>query len=107
MTKLEKVLYTARAILRRESLRIARHQSSHPEVEFQPGQHNVPTTGDAEVTAADAHTILEALDQVDETYRITLKLFYLSELSYCGIAAGAHGLPGQTRNSVGGLPSRA
>jgi len=81
--KLKSWLFTT---LRREFLRLVRHQNSHPEVEFQPGQHDVPSTANAEVTAVDAHTILEALDQVDETYRITLKLFYLGELSYREIA---------------------
>ena len=70
----------------------ARPQSSHPEVEFLPGRHDVPSARDAEVTVADAHTILEALNQVDEIYRITLKLFYLCELSYREIA-GTLGIP--------------
>ena len=81
--KLKSWLFTT---LRREFLRAARRQSSHPEVEFQPGHHDVPSTGGTETTAADAHTTLEALDQVDEIYRITLKLFYLGELSYRQIA---------------------
>ena len=81
--KLKSWLFTT---LRREFLRIARRQSSYPEIEFHPGQHDVPSAEDAGGTAADAHTILEALDQVDEVYRVALKLFYLGELSYREIA---------------------
>ena len=81
--KLKSWLFTT---LRREFLKVARRQSSHPEVEFHPGQHDTPSAEDAGSTAADARTILEALDQVDEIYRVALKLFYLGELSYREIA---------------------
>ena len=70
---------------------MVRRQSSHPEVAFQPGQHDLPSTRGAEVTA-DAHAILEALNQVDKIYRNVLKLFYLRELSYREIA-GTLGIP--------------
>jgi RNA polymerase sigma-70 factor, ECF subfamily len=81
--KLKSWLFTT---LRREFLRIARRQSSYPEVEFHAGQHDAPSAERAGDTAADAHTILEALDQVEEVYRVALKLFYLGELSYREIA---------------------
>jgi RNA polymerase sigma-70 factor, ECF subfamily len=81
--KLKSWLFTT---LRREFLKTARRQSSYPEVEFHPGQHDAPSAEGAGGTAADAHTILEALDRVDEIYRVALKLFYLGELSYREIA---------------------
>ncbi len=72
--------------LRREFLKGARHRASHPEVEFESGRHDPPTAGATGATSADAHTILEALDRVDETFQTALKMFYLSELSYREIA---------------------
>jgi RNA polymerase sigma-70 factor (ECF subfamily) len=72
--------------LRREFLRGARHQSNHPEVEFLPDHHDSPIVDSAALRLADARIVLEALKNVDETYRTALELFYLGELSYREIA---------------------
>jgi RNA polymerase sigma-70 factor (ECF subfamily) len=72
--------------LRREFLRNARHQSNHPEVEFLPDHHDSPIVDAPAVRLADARIVLDALKNVDETYRTALELFYLGELSYREIA---------------------
>ena len=72
--------------LRREFLRNARHQSSHPEVEFLPDHHDSPIVDAAALRMADVGIVLDALKKVDETYRTALELFYLAELSYREIA---------------------
>jgi RNA polymerase sigma factor (sigma-70 family) len=62
-------------------IKIRRHRK-HPEVEFLPDVHDFPA-GDPEAwTSLDAQKIREALLQVDEAYRVALKLFYLSNFSY-------------------------
>ena len=75
--------------LRREFLRLARRQSSYPEIAFEPGRHDLPAgeaAGAGGAAAADARAILQALDQVDAPYRSALKLFSLGQLSYREIA---------------------
>lgn len=88
--------------LRREFLRSARRQHRHPEVAFRVGEHEraaqeaagLAFTGgeEAAARALDARAILEALAQLEPTYRAALELYYLAELSYREIA-WALGIP--------------
>jgi RNA polymerase sigma factor (sigma-70 family) len=72
-------------------IKIRRHRK-HPEVEFRPDVHDSPA-GDQEVgRSLDAGSVQEALLRVDETYRVALELFYLSNLSYREIGE-ALGIP--------------
>ncbi|HZC34270.1 MAG TPA: RNA polymerase sigma factor [Chthoniobacterales bacterium] len=68
--------------LRREFLRKLRLHSAHPEVEFQPEEHDVPKMEPSVLRSIDARTALAALEMVEESYRSALELFYLGDLSY-------------------------
>jgi RNA polymerase sigma-70 factor, ECF subfamily len=83
-TKIKSWLFTT---LRREFLRSLRAQASHPEVELKPEHHEQLVVESAAVRAIDASTILDALAQIDESYRTVLELFYLGDLSYKEIAS--------------------
>ncbi len=72
--------------LRREFLRTLRVQSSHPHVEFRPEIHDTPSISADVLRTLDAKAVLEALTQVEPTYRTAVELFYLSEMSYKEIA---------------------
>lgn len=72
--------------LRREFLRTLRIQSSHPHVEFRPDVHDAPAISADALRALDAKAVIEALNQIEPTYRTAMELFYLSELSYKEIA---------------------
>jgi RNA polymerase sigma factor (sigma-70 family) len=78
--------------LRREFLRKVRIHIAHPEVEFQPEEHQVPAIEPSALRSIDARTALSALEMVEESYRSTLELFYLGDLSYKEISA-ALGVP--------------
>jgi RNA polymerase sigma-70 factor, ECF subfamily len=68
--------------LRREFLRKVRTHTAHPEVEFQPEEHEVQGIEPSALRSIDARTALAALQIVEESYRSALELFYLSDLSY-------------------------
>jgi RNA polymerase sigma-70 factor, ECF subfamily len=98
--KLQSWLFTT---LRRAFLRSARHRRRRPEVAFRVGEHEraaqeaagLAVSGGEEAAAPralDARAILEALAQVEPTYRAALQLYYLAELSYREIAR-ALGIP--------------
>jgi RNA polymerase sigma-70 factor, ECF subfamily len=72
--------------LRREFLRALRVQSSHPHVEFRPEIHDAPSIGPDALRTLDAKAVIDALHQIEPTYRTAVELFYLSELSYKEIA---------------------
>jgi len=72
--------------LRREFLRALRVQSSHPHVEFVPEIHDGPSLSADALRTLDAKAVIDALDQIEPTYRTAVELFYLSELSYKEIA---------------------
>jgi RNA polymerase sigma factor (sigma-70 family) len=59
----------------------------HPEVEFQPEEHNIPAMEPDVLRSSDARTALAALEKVQESYRSAVELFYLADLSYKEIAA--------------------
>jgi RNA polymerase sigma-70 factor (ECF subfamily) len=74
------------ATLRREFLRTIRRRKRHFEVEFLPDIHNLPTSDLEPWRFLDARIVQDALLQVDEPYRATLRRFYLCEFSYKEIA---------------------
>ena len=84
ITKIKSWLFTT---LRREFLRGLRTQSTHPEVELKPEHQDQLVADSGVLKASDAATVLEALACVEESYRMVLELFYLSDLSYKEIAA--------------------
>jgi len=77
--------------LRREFLRNVRECTAHPEAEFRPEKHEAATESSA-VRFADFRRVLAALEMLEESYRSTLELFYLGDLSYKEISA-ALGIP--------------
>src|SRR5271165_55355 len=77
-----KIKYWLFTTLRRNFLIKVRHRRKHPEVEFLPDVHDLPTVDPEPWTPLDAGTVRAALLQVDETYRNALELFYLGNLSY-------------------------
>ncbi len=83
VTKIKSWLFTT---LRREFLRGLRSQSSHPEVELKPELQDQLVSDSAVSQVIDAATVLEALAQIEESYRMVLKLFHLADLSYKEIA---------------------
>lgn len=72
--------------LRREFLRTLRVQSSHPHVEFRQEIHDGPSMSADALRTLDAKIVLDALTQIEPTYRTAVELFYLSEMSYREIA---------------------
>ena len=67
--------------LRRNFLKEVRHRTKHREVEFLPDVHGLQTEDLGPWSTLDALTVRRALSQVDETYRTTLELFYVSNFS--------------------------
>jgi RNA polymerase sigma factor (sigma-70 family) len=68
--------------LRREFLRKIRIHTAHPEVEFQPEEHEIPAIEPHALRSIDARTALAALATIEERYRSAVELFYLADLSY-------------------------
>jgi RNA polymerase sigma factor (sigma-70 family) len=73
--------------LRREFLRRVRTRAAHPEVQFRPEEHEIPAIRPGALRLIDAKEVFAALEQVDESYRSALKLFYRGDLSYKEISA--------------------
>ena len=63
-------LFTA---LRREFLRKLRIHTAHPEVEFQPEEHEAQATEPSTLRTIDARTALTALQMVEVNYRSVLE----------------------------------
>jgi RNA polymerase sigma-70 factor (ECF subfamily) len=63
--------------LRREFLRKIRVHTAHPEVKFQPEEHEVQAMEPSVLRSIDARTAFAALQMVEESYRSALELFYL------------------------------
>jgi RNA polymerase sigma-70 factor, ECF subfamily len=68
--------------LRREFLRRVRTHAAHHEVQFRSEEHEIPAIKPNSLRSIDAKLALAALEQIDESYRSALKLFYLGDLSY-------------------------
>ncbi len=75
-------LYTT---IYREWLGIARKEKRFQHVEFEPDFHG-GVHEPMEIPQIDSQTLQRALDELDESYRAPLVLFYLRELSYKDIA---------------------
>jgi RNA polymerase sigma factor (sigma-70 family) len=73
--------------LRREFLRKIRIHTAHPEVEFQPEEHEIPAIEPDALRSIDARAALAALATIEERYRSAVELFYLADLSYKEISA--------------------
>lgn len=73
--------------LRREFLRKVRIHTAHPEVEFQPEEHEIPAIESDALRSIDARTALAALARIEKSYQSAVKLFYLADLSYKEISA--------------------
>ena len=80
--------------LHREFLSARRHENRFPHVEVGSVDYELPSISPTMINEMDASTVMQALLEVDETYRVPLTLFYVEELSYkeiaeaLGIAAG-------------------
>jgi RNA polymerase sigma-70 factor (ECF subfamily) len=78
MGKVKTWLFTT---LRREFLRSVRERIAHPQVEFRQEPHETAIEPNA-LRFADSRCVLDALETIEESYRSTLELFYLGDLSY-------------------------
>lgn len=70
----------------REFLRLARHRQRFPHFEVSIVEDELPQVSPEAVNQIDAETVMQALQEVDEVYRIPLLLFYLRQHSYKDIA---------------------
>ena len=83
-TKAKTWLFTT---LYREHLGNARRSQRYPETELEDAQHEIPGNEDHSDRKLDARRALDLLDQLDETFRAPLTLFYLQQHSYKEIAS--------------------
>jgi RNA polymerase sigma-70 factor (ECF subfamily) len=70
----------------REFLRRRRHQTRFPAAELAAVEHELPTVAPKVVEHLDAGTLMGALQEVDELFRVPLLLFYFQQHSYAEIA---------------------
>ena len=73
--------------LYREHLGTQRRVAKFPQVEIESVEHELPKLETTTVNEMDGHSVMEALHQLDEAYRVPLTLFYLQQHSYLEIAA--------------------
>lgn len=73
--------------LYREFLSGSRRGSRFPHVELSDAEPELPSVRDRTMEEMDGQAALEALNQLDETYRAPLALFYLQQHSYQEIAS--------------------
>jgi RNA polymerase sigma-70 factor (ECF subfamily) len=71
----------------REFLRQHRHRLRFPHVEVSLVEHALPAVTPDLVNRMDAATLMGALYEIDELYRVPVMLFYLQDYSYKEIAA--------------------
>ena len=71
----------------REFLRQHRHRLRFPHVEVGLVEHALPVVTPDHVNRIDAATLMKALHEIDELYRVPVMLFYLQDHSYKEIAA--------------------
>jgi RNA polymerase sigma-70 factor (ECF subfamily) len=72
--------------LHREFLGERRHEIRFPHFEVSDVADELPPINPELINQLDGHAVMEALQQVDESYRAALALFYLEDLSYLEIA---------------------
>jgi RNA polymerase sigma-70 factor, ECF subfamily len=82
-TKVKSWLFTT---LHREFLGGRRRETKFRHHSMDLVEHELPPADSTVVNDLDGGTAIESLQQVDETYRAPLTLFYLRELSYTEIA---------------------
>lgn len=63
-----------------------RRETRLPHFEIDTVAHELPPTSPETMQAADAHTLLNMVRQLDERYRAPLMLFYIEDFSYKEIA---------------------
>lgn len=73
--------------LYREFLTSNRRNIRFPHVELSDAEPELPTVQDRTTEEMDSQSALDALNQLDETYRAPLMLFYLQQHSYQEIAS--------------------
>jgi RNA polymerase sigma-70 factor (ECF subfamily) len=76
----------------REFLRRERHRQRAPQVELSLVEDELPDPSPERISQLDAATVMRALQQLDEIYRVPVTLFYLRGESYKEIA-GILGIP--------------
>lgn len=67
--------------LRREFLRNVREHTAHPQVEYRQKDHKTAIESNA-LRFVDSRYVLDALETIEESYRSTLELFCLGDLSF-------------------------
>ena len=67
--------------LRREFLRNVREHTAHPQVEYRQKDHETAIESNA-LRFVDSRYVLDALETIEESYRSTLELFCLGDLSF-------------------------
>jgi len=72
--------------LYRQFLMRRRHEMRFPHSELTEAQADLPVVEPKAIHQLDAVTVMEALNNLDETYRAPLALFYLGDYSYREIA---------------------
>ena len=84
VTKVKTWLFTT---LHREFLGSRRRQTRFPHVELEHASAELPAVSPATIYQLDSAQLLDAIGQLDETYRAAIMLFYLQDYSYNEIAA--------------------
>ena len=82
-TKVKSWLFTT---LHREFLRRQRHATRFPHHETSQVEHELPVISPTVVNDLDSVTVMQALQRVEEHYRVPLAMFYLEDFSYKEIA---------------------
>jgi RNA polymerase sigma-70 factor (ECF subfamily) len=73
-------------ILHREFLDSRRRQTRFPHCDLETAEFELPSISPAAISRLDTAQVLEALQQVDETFQAPVALFYLQDCSYQEIA---------------------
>lgn len=82
-TKVKSWLFTT---LHREFLRRQRHAVRFPHHETSQVEDELPVVASTIINDLDAAAVMQALQRVDEHYRVPLAMFYLEDFSYNEIA---------------------
>ncbi|MEO0454763.1 MAG: RNA polymerase sigma factor [Verrucomicrobiota bacterium] len=72
--------------LHREFLSSRRRGQRFPHHEVEEVEHELPVMQPEMVNELDGNSVMEALQEIDETYRAPLTMFYIEQLSYKEIA---------------------
>ena len=72
--------------LHREFLRHQRHSTRFPHHETTEVEHELPNVSPTVVNDMDGAAVMQAMQRVDEHYRVPLAMFYLEDFAYKDIA---------------------